>query len=146
MWLHANPPPFKQKNSDSRETTRQDVVLFRRRRVLQDRGRSSRNDGLASRPEKHQRDRRLLNRRGNVRHPPVHATTGRQERCRTFVPATDVMQLLVQPWRARRRQRAQKSREQQEREDSAGVTANEPKTHWARHSCSKEQTASRIFD
>jgi hypothetical protein len=146
VLLHANPPPFKQKNSDSRETTRQDVVLFCRRRVLQNRRRSSRDDELASRREKRQRNRRFLNGRGNLRYRSLPAITRRQERRRAFVLPADVMQLLVQPRRARHRQRAQKSREQQEREDPAGVTANEPKTHWVRHSCSKEQTASRIFN
>jgi hypothetical protein len=137
---------LKQKNSDPREATRLVVALVCGRCVLQNRRRSSRNHGLASRPEKRQRNRRLLDGRGNLRHRSLLAITRRQERRRTFVLPADVMKLLVQPWRTRHRQRAQKRREQQEREGPAGMTTNEPKTHWARHSCSKEQTASRIFD
>src|SRR5438874_1233694 len=140
-----SPLRLKQKNSDPREATRLVVALVCGRCVLQNRRQSSRDYELASPPEKRQRNRRLLDGRDNLRGRSLLAITRRQERRRTFVAATDVMHFLMHPRRARHRHRAQKGREQHERETPAGVTTNEPKTHWPRHSCSKEQTASRIF-
>ena len=120
-----------------RATARFRALLARWRRVLENRRDNSPNGAWKARRQKCPRRGRVLNLRRRLWSGSVFATTRGQNRCRAFVMRTDLVELFVQSRRAGHYQGTKKGTDQRERKYSTSWTANEPRTHLARHSCSK---------